>query len=263
MFVSDQLRQFFLRKAEHQPEPPQHHSISISNSSSENLESINPEIGEEDGELGCAEGQSFIIEYKDSKGNESTRRITVWGIKKGVGGCPLLVAKCHERQAQRSFRIDRVKAVLDFDGVVQEPLDDFFVEEFGMARCVVETALNKPGDVPNSILPQTPVVKKTEERSNAIRAICRKRGIPLLCLIARADSEFHPSELKIIHEYAAISCKSNSIELTELEYKKLGGYIRRLRPRVRTHKRDSLGGGFVIHSPRRETHNGSGLFLAE
>jgi hypothetical protein len=237
MLVSEKLRHFFYLKVESQPEiaPPQSVSIDIPDEDAIESDGIDPDqISEKeiDGSgIGFAEGQSFLIEYIDSKGNQSTRRITVWGIKEGAGNCPVLVAKCHERNATRTFRIDRIKTVFDYDGVVQEPLEDFFVETFGMARDVLAQALVGPSaTTSNSTSSKRLSDPSKDERWNTIRATCRKRGVPLLCLIARADSEFHPTELQIIEEYADYYCRAESIDITQEESESLNGYVRRLRP---------------------------------
>lgn len=233
MFISDQLRQFFMGKAISQPPPAASQTIQLTVPDEDDPESVDARFYEgssnEDANdlLGFAEGQSFLIEYVDSKGNSSTRRITVWGIKAGTS-CPLLVAQCHERNAKRSFRIDRIQAIFDFDGVLQEPLADFFIETFGMPSNVIHDALRSSDSIPRPA--QVPNTTPVSNRWNQVRRICRDRGVPLLCLIARADSDFHETELNVIGEYAHRCCTSESINLSPAERDRLAGYIERLRP---------------------------------
>lgn len=78
-----------------------------------------------------AEGQSFAIDYVDHAGHPSHRRISVWAVERNPDGIPILLARCHERQAARAFRVDRITGVTDFDGTRREPLVRFFFETFG------------------------------------------------------------------------------------------------------------------------------------
>lgn len=53
-------------------------------------------------------GIAFAIRYVDSEGRSSRRRITVREIKSAGGGPIYIGAHCHERNAYRTFRADRV-----------------------------------------------------------------------------------------------------------------------------------------------------------
>ena len=88
---------------------------------------------EEGGLLGYAEGQTFMIEYRDAKGALSRRRITVIDIRRGTSGVPCLVARCHERKAMRMFRVDRIASCIDYDGQVFDDVPAFLQEMLGMA----------------------------------------------------------------------------------------------------------------------------------
>lgn len=229
MIISDQLRKFFYRKAKNQSEPPFDPPISINITQEDEPDELLPDSCERDDQLGYAEGQSFIIEYVDAKGNETTRRITVFDIQYGAS-CPLLVSQCHERKAKRSFRVDRIRAVYDFDGVVQEPLVDFFIDEFGMSRHLVESTVREPAAAKRKAPQPDPAKSIHPDRMNAIKALCRKRGVPIFCLLARADKDLHPAELAVLHDYAKRCCESASIKMTHGEKEKVEGYLRRLRP---------------------------------
>ena len=69
---------------------------------------------------GIAEGQTFMIEYMDSNGDVSTRRITVLEVVTNKRGDPSLKARCHERKALRRFRIDSILSCIDIDGEVHD-----------------------------------------------------------------------------------------------------------------------------------------------
>jgi len=52
----------------------------------------------------------YLIEYRDSEGNESQREITVRSIS-GIR----IKALCHSRRALRTFRADRMSIVIDME----------------------------------------------------------------------------------------------------------------------------------------------------
>lgn len=164
-------------------------------------------------DLGYAEGQSFMIEYVDSKGAGSRRRITVWGIKQGALGVPVLVAKCHERNATRSFRIDRIKAIIDYDGEVFEPPAQFLAETFGMSL----------GSA------QKTIANTKQNRWDQIRK-CVSVPARLLATLSLADGYMDPSEIKVIINYCVKQCSKNGFDLDSLEIDQLRNYVKRLRP---------------------------------
>lgn len=234
MQVSGKLREFFRQRVDTRPVrlPPDALRIRLPDDDSFDSPAISPAPpGDDfDDDLGYAEGQSFIIDYVDAEGRTSTRRITVWDIDRGAGGCPMLVATCHERRAKRHFRIDRIRAVYDFDGVVQEPLGEFLVETFGMSRRLVERRYDETEEAEGNGRVRMPFLLKSDDLWKRVRATCRRRGVPLLCLLARADRDLHPAELALIERYAVNCCREAAIELTEREVGKLNGYLSRLRP---------------------------------
>lgn len=77
-------------------------------------------------------GETFIIEYRDAGGHFSTRRITVESVGHGPYDAVYLFAYCHERQALRQFRIDRIEACIDFDGEVHEDVETFLTQTIGL-----------------------------------------------------------------------------------------------------------------------------------
>lgn len=117
----------------------EHDHDEMSPSPTDDLEDNNLE-----GELGWAEGQTFIICYEDSNGHKSERRITVRNLRLNAENTPLLVAWCHERNATRTFRIDRVTAVINRDGEIIEHPAPFFVESFGMSPRLAACDVLKP-----------------------------------------------------------------------------------------------------------------------
>jgi hypothetical protein len=228
------LREYFRERAAAAPSPPVPASkpISVPHSDSSEAVAIGP------GEVIQAEGQSFIIEYEDSNGEESTRRITVWGIKGNASGIPILVAKCHERQATRSFRVDRIIAVADFDGVVIEPLSEFFRDALGIIW-PIQPQLSEPNPSvelkrPRSYIPAAPLpdslIGELPSPWTTAKRICRHRGLLLLTAVALCDGELQTAETDEILVYAHSCCADEGLLLSEAELAKLKLYLRRLRP---------------------------------
>lgn len=163
--------------------------------------------------LGYAEGQSFIIEYCDSKGHRSLRRITVYSLVAGAGGVPCLIARCHERKATRQFRIDRVASCSDFDGVIYDDVQAFFVENFGMSAQAAATGMDKAG----------------EERWGRILDSVRSDAVILAC-ISRADGSVDPREVEVIQRHIGLVAERAEGMLLDTELLALDRYVKRLRP---------------------------------
>ncbi|WP_158272091.1 tellurite resistance TerB family protein [Marinicauda salina] len=120
--------------------------------------------------FGFAEGQCFGIEYVASDGEESRRRITVWDIKLGKNGIPCLLARCHERNATRQFRIDRIQSIIDLDGEIFEPPTEFLIEIFGMDPVFARAAETGSVDMPE-FREQARIQAERAERWQQIRDI--------------------------------------------------------------------------------------------
>lgn len=167
---------------------------------------------ETDGEsIGHAEGQSFLIEYVDSKGQPSLRRITVWNIISGYGGIPCLLAFCYERNARRQFRIDRIKSCIDFDGQVYADVPAFLVENFGMSTSMA-SASAADGDRWHEVLGNI----RTEAT--------------ILSSIIRADGRLRLGEVDAVVEYLWRRAEATGIQLSPREVIALQRYVNRLRP---------------------------------
>lgn len=163
-----------------------------------------------------ADGQSFAIDYVDHAGNISHRRISVWAVQRNVEGVPILIAKCHERQAARAFRVDRITGVTDLDGAKREPLSRFFYETFGFIW---------PKDA-EVVAPEEP----EDQRWDRIRLVIRKAGIALLAALARADREIGAAEVEEMVFFCERACAAEEIDLTGTERERLAAWVARLRP---------------------------------
>ncbi len=163
-----------------------------------------PSISPPDATRGGADGLLFAIEYMDAKGNLSRRRITV----KSYDG-RYLRAWCHERQAWRTFRVDRIRCIIDENGEIHDP-GTFF-------RVTPGFELERPG-------------AGEDDRRHALREPIRPH-LRVLAAIARADGRFTADEIPPIlaftsaaHEVTGLAPLSDD----DLEY--IASYVRRLRP---------------------------------
>ena len=160
-----------------------------------------------DGDDGGPAGIGMIIEYRDSKSVVSNRRITVSGGKEREDGPPLVSAHCHERNARRTFRLDRIIAASDFSGEVFEPAD-VFRELFGVSP-----------DKSNRFEP----IDLAWKRYRSIVA----PAAYLLAALARSDGSMDDSEVEIAAEF----CASLVNELYNAEgVERVASYIRKLHP---------------------------------
>jgi hypothetical protein len=167
------------------------------------------------GETAQAEGQSFIIHYRNAAGRESLRRVTIWGIRATGEGVPMLVGRCHERQATRSFRVDRILSATDYDGVLIEPLSDFFRDTFGFSWDGTQVLSREDVD---------------RARWTYCRNFARDAGLPVLCAVGLADGELCREEVGEILDFASLVCDREGYELTPAELLSFERYVRRTRP---------------------------------
>lgn len=174
------------------------------------------EVAAHAGENDPAEGQSFAIDYVDHAGNLSHRRISVWAVQRNVEGVPILVARCHERQATRAFRVDRIQAVTDFDGTRREPLSRFFFETFGFTW--PKDAIIVPGAEP------------ADARWDRIRTLACRSGVVLLVALALADGDLGAAEMEEIQFFCERACTAAGLDLSGGERERLAAYLGRLRP---------------------------------
>lgn len=162
--------------------------------------------------LGYAEGQSFAIEYMDSRGRKSTRRITVWGVAAGSAGVPSLIAFCHERNAQRQFRVDRIHCFIDYDGEVFSDVPMFLTENFGMD---LNLASSRGDDA-------------TDRWSGILKAV--RHEAVLLSALSRSDGKTVAEEVELATDYLSRLAEMNGLMLSEGEILSIYRYANRLRP---------------------------------
>nr|WP_314432433.1 TerB family tellurite resistance protein [uncultured Brevundimonas sp.] len=119
--------------------------------------------------------RAFVIAYVDSSGAESERRIICRQVYI-TGDKTYIQAVCLERQAIRSFRVDRITEV--YCGVSGEDL--------GAANLIFVGGIARP----QRAVPKTnPAV------------LSGRRALQVLITLARCDGQVHPSEVQVIEEF--------------------------------------------------------------
>jgi WYL domain-containing protein len=180
------------------------------------------EIVEAGTDFGEAEGQSFMIEYASASGECTSRRITVWGIQENTDGVPLLIAKCHEQKLQRTFRVDRIKCCIDYDGEVHANVPDFLNETFGLV--IDAAAINEPEITPSK--------ESATTDWDLARAYLRPHA-EILAALSLSDGTMSKAEV------AVAVCHCNHIAgsggfFTAADQDRLMAYVKRLRPTDKT-----------------------------
>ncbi|TFL16412.1 WYL domain-containing protein [Jannaschia formosa] len=167
----------------------------------------------------------LLIDYRDSKGQPSRRRITCRALVRSRGGHPSLRAICHERSAMRAFRLDRIEAVIDQDGTVTSILD--FLDELAIDMAGIGLAAPaKPRKK------ATPIVDTAEDFRRAIMP-----SVVLLTAAGRSDHHLHDREIDAILEFIEDEWMERSDcpgpDGLDAQIESFAKAIRRLRPTTR------------------------------
>lgn len=155
------------------------------------------------------EPQVFAIEYIDAEGEGSTRRIRCQRLYLTGGGYGMLQAYCFWRRAPRSFYVDRIKSVIDVDGVVYEPPGDFLTE------LATQHAIGS----------QAPAAKSTAGFSRTFRP-----ELVLASAVAFADEVRHETEAEAIRDFVAQLALRHDFIFTPEELARAQRSALRLRP---------------------------------
>ena len=203
---------------QHRGDPPALGAITLPNDDDdESSESVNIQG------FGPAEGQSFIIEYVDSRRESSRRRITVWSIVAGRGGIPCLLARCHERGADRSFRIDRIQTIIDYDGEVHDNVATYLQECLGLSNALSGMSSAREA-----------------EKAERLWERCLEISSPyaqLLTALSLSDGDRHDSEIAVASDFCMRICEENGLECNHATASSFRSYLRHLRPRSGTYER--------------------------
>lgn len=167
----------------------------------------------------------LVIDYRDAAGNFSRRRITTrWLEKRGSNN--YVGAICHERQAHRTFRLDRIEGLIDDDGVVEEATPFFEDVVAGDLGYEIDRKAKKVSERMSSTTASPYTLLRRE----------LKPAIVVLSAAARVDSLLHPEEvdrIMVFTETEAEFLKKEGVinELPGLEgFNKFGRLVKRLRP---------------------------------
>lgn len=188
------------------------------------------------------------IRYRDASGHVSKRAITVLQIHEGTE-TSMLFARCHLRNAQRNFRVDRILEVITVDGEIVDP-ETFFREVLAYERRERLQAAISVSDV--TMTPET-VATSTHQAVRALgfpaaRAVRNALLSPLTVLVAcaKSDGDFHVEELDRIMDFAENEamhlCDTGALDcdLTIEMADALGKAIAIMRPQTRTIERHML-----------------------
>ncbi|MCA1472981.1 hypothetical protein I6F36_35335 [Bradyrhizobium sp. BRP19] len=212
--VFSDVRAYFQSKADNAPPPPIATAVNLAAPAADHGDEVVSR--KSPGLIEHAEGQSFVLHYRDSDGHLSVRAVSVWAIRHTDYGVPVLVAKCHLRKATRYFRVDRIEAVADFNGVIIEPTTKFLNDTFGVVWPPSDEALVQADEF--------------QRRWSRLRGICRENGGILLAAVGLADGELIPDEVGAILDYVKTCCARMKFEFGENEENRLRLYVGRLRP---------------------------------
>lgn len=135
-----------------------------------------------------------VIDYEDSEGNETRRRITLRKLSTGPYA-PMLQAICHERRSLRTFRCDRILNFIDPTTGEVFTASKFFGEIMGLNLREFE-----PGEEQESL-----------NQAKIIRDALRP-ALSILISAARADDQLHPKEMEAIIKYIHEELKEIGLE---------------------------------------------------
>lgn len=160
------------------------------------------------------DGITFAIEYIDSNESKSRRRVSIRGFSI-YDDRIIMKAVCLESSAFRSFRVDRIQAIIDLDGVVYDDPLKFFKEILRLSQEEdlkwerLRRVSNKPG----------------REIFNFT-----KPGTIVLCSLALSDGFLHEAEMEVMLRYVGMRADQAQIEVTEQDWDALIPLLRRQYP---------------------------------
>jgi len=157
-------------------------------------------------------GIIVMIEYVDAKGQASQRRIRIEAIKRHPNKPMNLQAFCFERNARRTFKVERIKSVIDPDGVVHDPKDYFGV--------VLGVAADKAKPPPQGAHGAAGV----EQRRCCVHGW---RGLVAMCW---ADGDMDSAEVDAIVDYIVEEAQHNGLSSNEHDVAAIRSFICRQTP---------------------------------
>lgn len=117
----------------------------------------------------------------------------------------LLHCRCHERRDDRCFRLDRIRTVIDLDGVVHENAFDYLVDLLGV----------RVSGEPTEASSRQSLLRNTEPAA-----------VRLAVMLAQADGRIGAQELNAIVEWIVPRCQ---MILRQSDLSAFGRYLKGLR----------------------------------
>ena len=129
---------------------------------------------------------NVAIDYTDASGVQTRRPITIQEISSS-NSYPVITALCHMRGEVRSFRVDRIDAIITKYGEVIDPAT-YIRDMFSIDLMIFAKADPEDSDDP---------LAQARRARDSLRPM-----LSILVLAARVDGEYHPEELDVILRYA-------------------------------------------------------------
>jgi len=164
-------------------------------------------------------GVTFGIEYQDAAGAVTSRRVSIRQICASDDGRIYINALCYERRAFRSFRLDRIRAIIDFDGVVWPP-PEFFKTELHVDLTRWEDWPVKSGALKS----------KSQASDGLTHQQIAGDEIRVLTALGRKDGFLAESEIAVIVDFAMNKAAKVGVATNDADRKRLRATLRRQRP---------------------------------
>lgn len=164
----------------------------------------------------------LTLEYRSADGEVTERRVTALQLRGTAEGPFHLIARCHTRKAQRTFRADRI---LSLSGISDLPPDAAPIDLLqGLAEFAVETEWHERQGA------DRPPQAKQSMAATPFDTI-RKRfraELRLLAFLAKSDADLHPAELDAINAYCEHLAGTAHLSWTKPDCAALIKYCRNL-----------------------------------
>lgn len=170
------------------------------------------------------EPHSYWIDYKNSKGEESSRPVTLYDIRRNNQGAVVLHCYCHVKEMPRAFRLDRISSISDENGEVFTDVEGFLRDNTYDIPAIEPGSQTTPPPQYNDQPPSEREVR------NARRQLIRqnhKSFVQVLVALARADGDYDKREEEPIVAFVASRIEA---PLDEIDQAWLKGYIHRMNP---------------------------------
>jgi hypothetical protein len=169
-------------------------------------------------------GITIAIKYTDSGERRSTRRITLEEVLLSDEGILYLKSFCHECNAPRTFRFDRIRSIIDLDGREYQPAI-FFRDELRAPIPPLTVTSASPTSNGNC----SPDAITTSEKPGAAQRRVARDGARVLAALARSDGLMHQAEIQVILDYIIECARRRDIPTNAEDRLALAAYLKRQR----------------------------------